>query len=405
MSCSSYRTFTIISICMAFLFLSSCSQSQKNEIVPNIINEKNYGVGKPLPDHLADFHPSTLELPIQKVKVTYPNKTPREVLGFYTEQEGAYPGSQPTVDTQSPYITIIAPFWYKLDDKKPGSLLNSVTADHKRKIIQSAHQKNIKVYLVVHNLFYGTVEKGKQVASAVLDNDINRSVFIQNLRNELKQFSYDGINIDMENLYMTDKNSFSLFIKNLSHALHADGKAVTVSVPANTGDSHANPWSPWFDYAKLGQYADRLVIMTYDEHNPRTKPGTTASLDWTEATIKYALNHGVRPSKILLGIAGYGWNWDTTANKSIYSSYALLMSQKAKYKTPIFWDSVSQTPYLSYVDENKDAHQAWFENSYSLRFKLDLVEFYNLQGIGIWRLGLEDPMYWKAIPEKIRIKK
>jgi spore germination protein YaaH len=33
------------------------------------------------------------------------------------------------------------------------------------------------------------------------------------------------------------------------------------------------------------------------------------------------------------------------------------------------------------------------------------VEKYNLQGIGIWRLGLEDPMYWKTIPGKIKVKK
>ncbi|MEC1639957.1 hypothetical protein P9E76_18895 [Schinkia azotoformans] len=143
------------------------------------------------------------------------NKTPREVLGFYTEQEGTYPGSQPTVDSQFSSLSIIAPFWYKLDDKRPGSLIESVTADHKRKVIQSAHEKDLKVYMVVHNLFYETVEKGKQVASNVLDNDKNRDVFIQNLRNEMNQFKYDGINIDMENLYLTDRDSFYLILVEL----------------------------------------------------------------------------------------------------------------------------------------------------------------------------------------------
>ena len=333
------------------------------------------------------------------------NKTPREVLGFYTEQEGTLPGSQPTVNSQFTSLSIIAPFWYKLDDERPGSLIDSVTADHKRKVIQSAHKKHLKVYMVVHNLLYESVEKGKQVASNVLDNDKNRTVFIQSLRNEMNQFKYDGINIDMENLYLTDRDSFSLLIKKLSDALHRDGKVVTVSVPANTGDSRANPWSPWFDYEKLGLYADRLMIMTYDEHNPRTKPGSTASVNWTEATIRYALKHGVPPSKILLGIAGYGWDWNTTANKALYSSYALLMEQKTKYKAKVLWDSRSQTPHFSYVDQKHHNHEAWFENSYSLRFKLDLVEKYNLRGIGIWRLGLEDPMYWMTIPKKIKVKK
>ncbi|MDP4170483.1 MAG: glycosyl hydrolase family 18 protein [Bacillota bacterium] len=363
-----YRSFTIISLSIALLLMSSCSQLQR--------------------------------------KVEYNKKTPREVLGFYTEPEGTYPGSQPTVTSHFTSLSIIAPFWYKLDDKRPGRLLDSVTADHKRKVIQSAHKKKLKVYMVVHNLLYETVEKGKQVASNVLDNDKNRTVFIQNLRNEINQFNYDGINIDMENLYMTDRDSFSLLIKKLSDALNRDGKVVTVSVPANTGDSRANPWSQWFDYEKLGQFSDGLMIMTYDEHNPRTPPGSTASVKWTEATIRYALKHGVPPSKIFLGIAGYGWDWDTTtSDKAVYSSYAQLMGQKSKYKAKVIWDSRSQTPHFSYADKKHHSHQAWFENSYSLRFKLNLVEKYNLRGIGIWRLGLEDPMYWTTIPEKIKVKK
>ncbi|WHY83944.1 glycosyl hydrolase family 18 protein [Neobacillus novalis] len=94
-------------------------------------------------------------------------------------------------------------------------------------VIQRAHEKQVKVYLVVHNLFYETLEKGKQVASNVINNENNRNVFIQNLRNEINQFSFDGVNIDIENLNLTDRDSFSLMIKKLSDALHRDGKVVT----------------------------------------------------------------------------------------------------------------------------------------------------------------------------------
>ncbi|WP_256942322.1 glycosyl hydrolase family 18 protein [Bacillus sp. OV166] len=385
--------------------MSSCSHSQRKSGSPNSVRENTNSIEKPSPEKMQDFHLGYSETDDRRVQVHNINKIPREVLGFYTEQEGSFPGSQPTFNSQFNNISIIAPFWYKLDDKRPGSLIDSVTAAHKKKVILSAHEKQVKVYLVVHNLFYETTEKGKQVASNVLDNDKNRSVFIQNLRNEIKQFSYDGINIDMENLYLTDRDSFSLMIKKLSDTLHRDGKVVTVSVPANTGDSRANPWSPWFDYPKLGLFADRVMIMTYDEHNANTTPGSTASADWTEATIRYALKKGVPKSKILLGIAGYGWDWDKTAKKALYSSYALLMEHKTKYKAEILWDPRTQTPHYNYVDEKNHIHEAWFENSDSLRSKLNLVEKYNLQGIGIWRLGLEDPMYWKAIPETIKVKK
>jgi hypothetical protein len=56
-----YRSFTITSLSMVFILMSSCGQSQRK-----------------------DENEST-------------NKTPREILGFYTEQEGSLPGSQPTI--------------------------------------------------------------------------------------------------------------------------------------------------------------------------------------------------------------------------------------------------------------------------------------------------------------------
>ena len=102
-----YRSFTIISLSMVFILLSSCGQAQRKD---------------------ENVSPNT-------------NKTPREVLGFYTEQEGTLPGSQPTVDLHFTNLSIIAPFWYKLDDKRPGNLIESVTADHKKMVIQSAHEK------------------------------------------------------------------------------------------------------------------------------------------------------------------------------------------------------------------------------------------------------------------------
>ncbi|MCM2532894.1 hypothetical protein NDK43_11485 [Neobacillus pocheonensis] len=118
--------------------MSSCSQSQRNETSHYMVRKNTYGIGKPSQDQLRDFHPGYFETSSQKVQGHNTNKTSREVLGFYTEQEGTYPGSQPTVNAQFTNLSIIAPFWYKLDDKRPGSLIDSVPADHKRKVIQSA---------------------------------------------------------------------------------------------------------------------------------------------------------------------------------------------------------------------------------------------------------------------------
>ena len=66
----------------------------------------------------------------------------------------------------------------------------------------------------------------------------------------------------------------------------------------------------------------------------------------------------------------------------------------------VLWDSISKTPYFNYTDASGIAHSAWFENSTSVGYKLDLVNNYNLAGIAIWRLGLENADYWTTIKTK-----
>ncbi len=367
-----------------------------------------YGIGKPAAQHLHTASiPALLPPPVSKtIRISSSTKLPlREILAYYTDPEDGYPGSQAVLDNQYGLISAIAPFWYKLDNRQPGRLIASVSAEHRRQIVANAHQKRLHVYLLVHNLFYGTLTEGKEVARQILRHPNHQQRFLDELEHEMAAYGYDGVNLDMENLYLEDRQAFSQFVKHLSDRLHQSDKRVAVCVAANTGDKRANPWSPWFDYRALGQSADRLVIMTYDEHNPRTAPGAVASYDWTESTIRYALNQGVPSSRILLGVPAYGWDWSSAGGKAKYTSYPMVLSIQQQYRAKPVWDSLSQSPHLSYTDETGANHNVWYENSYSLRFKLQLVERYNLAGIALWRPGLEDPDVWPTIAGKIRVKR
>ncbi|MDQ0201173.1 hypothetical protein [Neobacillus ginsengisoli] len=42
-----YQSFTIISLSMSILLMSSCGQSQRKDDVPNIVRENTNGIGKP----------------------------------------------------------------------------------------------------------------------------------------------------------------------------------------------------------------------------------------------------------------------------------------------------------------------------------------------------------------------
>lgn len=82
---------------------------------------------------------------------------------------------------------------------------------------------------------------------------------------------YDGINIDFESIAYSDdldsvRQQFTSFIHDLAAVLHDKGLKLIISVPAKTGEYADDDWSYPFDLAALGEDADYLQLMTYDEH-------------------------------------------------------------------------------------------------------------------------------------------
>lgn len=257
--------------------------------------------------------------------------------------------------------------------------------------ITYANSKNIKTLAMITNNFDGNIAK------ALLESSINRQALIKNILSALKSNNYKGVNVDLEGLYYYDRSYLTTFMRELYTSLHSQGFYVTMAVPAKTTDGPTLPWSGAYDYASLAQYTDQVVLMTYDEHYPGGKPGAIASIGWVENVIKYAITV-IPKTKLLLGTADYGYDWSSKGTKAY--GISAIYNLASTYGATIKWDSVSQSAYFSYSDSAKILHTVWLENAESLRFKLNLVNSYNLSGIAIWRLGLEDASYWTSIKTK-----
>lgn len=259
--------------------------------------------------------------------------------------------------------------------------------------ISYANANGITSTLLVGNNFSG------DVAKTLLESSTNRNNFISNLLNILKTNSYKGANIDIEGIYSSDRNYYTTFLSEIYSTLKPLGYKISVSVPAKTTDNPNYTWNYAYDYASIANYADFILLMTYDEHYPGGSAGPVASIGWVNNVVKYATTV-IPKEKIYLGLAAYGYDWSSNGTKaySINGCYNLAVT----YGATILWDSTSQCPYFTYTDANRVAHTVWFENSMSIEPKLDLVNSYNLAGVGIWRLGLENADYWNSINTKIR---
>lgn len=234
------------------------------------------------------------------------------------------------------------------------------------------------------------------VAQSILTNTTYRQAFLNNLLNAALANGYGGVNIDFESVPYTLRAQYTSLISELKTLMSANGLKTTVAVPAKTSDSPTNSWSGAYDYTALGAIADKVCIMTYDEHGSWGAAGPVASYNWVNSVINFAVTV-IPKEKILMGLAGYGYDWASTGNKAL--SLTQIDSLIATYGGAVIFDSVSKTPTYTYVVSGI-THTVWFENYQSIALKCDIANTYNIGGVCMWRLGLENTAFWSAVNAK-----
>ena len=233
----------------------------------------------------------------------------------------------------------------------------------------------------------------------------HRDTFIDELVEIAGDERYAGVNIDLESIAYSDdiesdRAAFTTFIQELAARLHAMDKQLIISVPAKTAESPDDDWAYPFDLAALGQAADYLQLMTYDQHGPWSDPGPVAGLDWVEETTAYAAEL-VDPAKLLLGLPAYAYDWDLQAyaagkEDAVGELYwtdmpDLLALPGARVER----DAAADSPMLRYRKDGRE-HEIWYEDTASIRAKASLVESYQLGGVAVWALGQADESFWQA---------
>lgn len=324
---------------------------------------------------------------------SYSGKLPdKTILGFTTNDYKGDTGSYNSLVNHHDTVNSIATFSYQLNDE--GNL--SLTGESQLAAVSYANSNNIKPLVLVHNYVNG--QFNRDIAHAVLSNEGKRGNLINGILDVINRQGYAGVNIDIENVYWYDRQLYTDFVKEVKNALSSQGYITTLSIPAKTADYFANNnWGGAFDYSELGKYADQVLIMTYDEHYFEGAAGPVASLSWVDSVMQYA-TQTIPANKILLGIAGYGYDWSGTGTRALtFSGIEKLISGQGIQPS---WDESSQTPYFIYYQDGI-RHEVWYENAKSISIKLDLISKYRLGGIGIWRLGYDNNNFWNAIKDKL----
>lgn len=262
----------------------------------------------------------------------------------------------------------------------------------------------------------------KLVLSGYLSNATTRTMLVKTIVDLVLKNNFDGIDLDYEGFAFVDGNNtwsttaprWVAFIKELSVALHANNKLLSVSTPYLYNPKEVQKGYFVYAWADIASSIDRLRIMTYDFSV--AKPGPMGPLTWTEKTIQYAISV-MSASKVYMGLPGYGRDWITSVAGKCPTSAPPGLVAGAKAATfkmnyalakaaidgavPVFNEQYSEATY-SYVQSFNGLSAAgaatactvnrtvWYQNARSFADRMALVAKYRLGGAAIWTLGMED---------------
>ena len=259
--------------------------------------------------------------------------------------------------------------------------------------IDSAQAAGVRVELCVTNF-------GSANNTTFLTNTSAQQTLIDSLISLLNYRGADGVNIDFEGVPGSQRNNLTAFMINLSNQLKTaiTGASVTMAV-------YSVDWSNVFDIPALDPVVDQFIIMGYGYYySGSSKAGPTAEFYkgtiWSNynivRSVNYYLNQGVTPSKLLLGLPYYGYEWQTADNSVPSNTVAAIGSRTYAYTRanydgvyPKNWDPEGFNPYYTYKSGG-NWRQVWVDDAYSLGKRYDLVKQKGIGGIGIWALGYDN---------------
>ena len=267
----------------------------------------------------------------------------------------------------------------------------------------------------------------KLVLAGLLAKPSTRSQVVNTITKLVLTNNYDGIDLDFEGFAFSDGTSswaktspnWVLFIKELSELLHANGKILSMTTPVVFDPVTKRKGSYWvYNWPETAPYIDRLRIMTYDYSI--SKPGPIGPLEWTEATVAYAATL-MPPSKIWLGVPGYGRDWITKVSGKCPATYANLIKTTAKAAVvpankgvglastygavPIYSEKMGEVTFTYEKTYNEGTASCtatrvvWYQNSRAYLARMELVAKYKLAGLTQWTLGQEDAETMPALRE------
>ena len=248
-----------------------------------------------------------------------------------------------------------------------------------------------QIFLMVSNFDSATKRWDAAGLRHLLSDPASRALALKQLTDSVSYYGMGGVTIDFEEEPQDLTESIATFVVDLRRRLAPMGKTVTQAVSVNDSDHQLSRFAAVNDY---------LFLMLYDEHfGKRGDPGPIASQQWFVERMKHMLRFVPAQKAIpIVGAYGYDWNdGDSTTNGQQLTFQEIMSSVRKADKKVLHFDSTTLNPYATWTDRDSTDHLAWYLDAITAYNQTLAAQALGTAGMGIWRLGSEDPAIWRVI--------
>jgi hypothetical protein len=238
----------------------------------------------------------------------------------------------------------------------------------------------------------GSSSDTASVVDDILADDDLRAQHVQQITALVSGNNFDGIDLEYAGVDEDLAGEFTAFVSAVAQALHGEGKKLSITVPP-PGNSRSA-----YQFEQLGDLADFIKVLpiadpeSYWENMPRALG---------------ALTEDVPPQKILLVVSPFSIEVGESA-RAIGYQRAMLLASAAAVREPqnpeeikpgttvrlvaanlddnegastMHWDNEASA--VSFTTGGNDRRDIYIENSFSVAFKLELIQAYGLGGVSV----------------------
>jgi HAD superfamily hydrolase (TIGR01509 family) len=259
--------------------------------------------------------------------------------------------------------------------------------------------------------------------SALLQDPDRRSRHVSALVNLVLDGDHAGVDIDYEQFAFADdpatwvdtKPAWVAFITELTAAMHAEGRTVSVSVPpvyvfADTGE--LGYWV--YDHGTIAGIVDHVRIMAYDFSTGTAGP--IAPITWVSDVIDGTIA-AVDPEhhhKLVLGVPAYGYNWPIATVGTCPSdapgrtgvTAANVDDLLARRASDAVYDPIAGEWSATYELEHDDGtarcvqtRRMHWVDAEGVAERVQMARRAGFGGVGLWAFGYDDDAVWSALVE------